>query len=118
MAENKPIEVRYYRPAPDDALVFNRIWGLVDTATGQPITNSISAAYLHIAQDGKQRLELSLGDGLTWNDTDKSVLVQITNSKVQFIRTTTDMTYSFYVVWDHGAAQTIREGTVTAVKVD
>lgn len=117
MAENKPIEVRYYQPAPDDALVFNRIWGLVDAATGLPVTHGIREAYLHISKDGKQRLELALGTGLTWNDADKTMLVQIQNSKLQFIRSTSEMTYSFYVVWDHGAAQTIREGTVTAVKV-
>lgn len=109
------IELRAYNPASPGALVFNRLWGLV--SEGAPVTHSVVEAFFHVRDNGRTRLELSLGNGLIWNDVEKVIHIQITNEQVAFIRATSEMDYSFYVVWDHGAVQTIREGTVTAVKV-
>ena len=117
MAENKPIEVRYYSLAPDDATVFLRIWQLHAAGTTDPVTRSVTTAGFHINQGKKQYLTLSLGDGLSWNDTDKLLSVRITNGQVPFIREDTQLKYECFVVWDNGETQTIREGTVNAVRV-
>ncbi len=113
--DTAPIELRAYNPASAGSLVFNRIWGLVTQS--EPVSHSVVEAYFHVRDNGRTKLELSLGKGLTWDDTAKSIHIQITNEQVAFIRATSEMDYSFYVVWDHGAVQTLKEGTVTAVKV-
>lgn len=117
--DTKPIELRAYNPAASGSLVFNQVWRLVTQS--EPVSATIVEAHFHVrdTSSGKARtkLELSLGNGLTWNDANKSVHIKITNDQVSFIRETSEMDYSFYVVWDYGAIQTIREGTVTAVRV-
>jgi len=117
VAENKPIEVRYYRLAPDDATVFLRIWKLTEAGSFNPVTGTVTTAGFHINLGKKQYLTLTLSDGLSWDDTDKSLTVHISNSKVAFIREDTELAYECMVVWDNGETQTIREGTVTAVRV-
>ncbi len=97
-------------------MVFNRIWGLVTQS--EPVSQSVVEAYFNVRDNGRTKLELSLGKGLTWDEKAKSIHIQITNEQVAFIRATYEMDYSFYVVWDHGAVQTLKEGNVTAVKVD
>lgn len=117
MAENKPIEVRYYRLAPDDAAVFLRVWKLTKAGTADPVEGTVVSAGFHINQGKRQYLTLTLGDGLSWNDVEKALAIQITNGQVPFIREDTELAYECFVVWDNGEAQTIREGTVTAVRV-
>lgn len=115
MVENKSIELRSYSAAAPGSLVFNRIWRL--QTAGEAVPGTIKEAYFSVLDNGREKLRLSLGDGLTWDDADKSVLIQIANEKVAFIRTDSVMEYSFYVVWEHGDIQTIREGAVTALRV-
>ena len=117
VAENKPIELRYYSEAPDDATVFVRIWQLNQDGTTNPVTGTVTTAGFHINSGKKQFLTLTLGNGLTWNDTDKLLGIRITNDQLSFIREDTELKYEAFVVWDNGEAQTIREGTVTAVRV-
>lgn len=117
MAENKPIEVRYYRLAPDDATVFIAAWKLTKAGTDELVEGSVVSAGFHINQGKKQYLTLSLDNGVSWNDEAKVLAIQITNSQVPFIREDTELAYECFVVWDDGEAQTIREGTVTAVRV-
>lgn len=113
--DTAPIELRAYNPASAGSLVLNKIWGLV--AKGAPVSASIVEAYFHVRDNGKTRLRLSLGEGLSWNNENKTVHIQITNEQVAFIRSNSEMDYSFYVVWDYGLVETLKEGTVTAVKV-
>lgn len=117
--ENKTIEVRAYNPAALGALVFNQVWTL--NPKGGPVSNSVIEAFFHIrdtsGEKARTKLELSLGNGITWDDAKKSFHIKITNDQASFIRETSEMDYSLYVTWDYGAVQTIREGTVTAVKV-
>ncbi len=117
MAENKPIELRYYRLAPDDATVFLRIWKLTTAGTTEPVPRSVVSAGFHVNLGRRQYLTLTLEDGLTWNDTDKSLTIRITNSQTAFIREDGELNYESFVVWNDGETQTIREGTVTAVRV-
>lgn len=115
MVETKTIELRRYNPAAAGSLVFNQIWRL---RTGSEVISSdIAQAFLVVIEDGRKKLELSLGNGLTWDATEKSIHIQVTNEQVAFIKADTSLEYSFYVVWQHGDVQTIREGTVDAVKV-
>lgn len=118
MAENKPIEIRYYRPMDDDAFVFTAKIGVIDKATQTPVPYTATEVYFHIADNERVKLELSLGNGLLWDDTAKAITIFIRNNQMRFVRTDSEMTYSLYVKWDNGSADTIREGTVTAVKVD
>lgn len=117
MAENKPIELRYYPQADPAALVLHRIWGLVQPGTTNPVEHDVAEAYLDFIVDGRVKRSLQLGSGLTYNPASKAILIQLTNSGASFIRETATLEYSFYVVWDYGAAQTIREGAVTAIRV-
>jgi len=120
VAENKPIEVRYYRLAPDDATVFIAVWKLTKAGTTDPVDGTVVSAGFHInqgSQGKRQYLTLSLDNGLSWNDEEKALAIQITNSQVPFIREDSELAYECFVVWDNGEAQTIREGTVTAVRV-
>ena len=118
MAENKPIEIRYYRPMDDDAFVFTAKIGVIDKTSQAPVPFTATEAYFHISENERVKLELSLGNGLLWDDELKAITVFIRNSQMRFVRTDSEMTYSLYVKWDNGLADTIREGTVTAVKVD
>lgn len=115
MVEVKQIELRSYTAAAPGSLVFNRIWRL--QTAGVAVPGNVTEAYFSVLDNGREKLRLSLGDGLTWNDADKSVLIQIANERVAFIRTDSVMEYSFYVVWEHGDIQTIREGAVIALRV-
>jgi hypothetical protein len=115
MALDTSIELRAYNPALAGSLVLNRLWQL--TTDGVPVEAAPVAAYFHVRDNGRTKLELTFGSGLTWIDQLKAVHIQITNEQVAFIRASSEMDYSFYVIFDHGAVQTIREGTVTAVKV-
>lgn len=117
MAENKPIELRYYRIAPQDASVFTRVWKLNAAGTSDAVTGTVVAAGFHINAGRKQFLTLSLGAGLTWNDSEKLLGIRITNSQLSFIREDAQLSYECFVVWDNGETQTIREGTVNAVRV-
>lgn len=117
MAENKPIELRYYRLAPDDATVFLRIWKLTDPATGQPVERTAVSAGFHVNLGRRQYLTLTLDDGLTWDDTTKSLNIRITNQQTAFIREDGELQYEAFVVWNDGETQPLREGTVTAVRV-
>lgn len=117
MAVNKPIEVRYYRLAPDDATVFLKVWQLNQAGQQTPVTQTVTEAGFHINNGRKQYLTLTLDDGLGWDDEDKTLVVRITNDQVSFIREDTELQYECFVVWDDGQAQTITEGTVAAVRV-
>ncbi|MCC4257015.1 hypothetical protein [Sphingobium lactosutens] len=117
MAENKPIELRYYSEAPDDATVFLRIWKLTTAGTTDPVDRIVTVAGFHVNLGRKQYLKLTLGNGLTWDDTTKSLHIHITNEQTAFIREDGELQYEAFVVWNDGEAQTIREGTVTAVRV-
>ncbi|WP_140419333.1 hypothetical protein [Sphingobium sp. Z007] len=116
MAVNKPITISYATPASDDAVSFNTIW--VITLNGVSPTGSPVEAYLSISQNHRRKLLLSLENGLTWNDTDKSVHVLIRNGQLSFIRDDSEMGYEFWIVWDNTNLQRIAYGTVTAVRVD
>lgn len=115
MVENKNIELRSYSAAAAGSLVFNQIWRM--QVAGAAVPGTVAEAYFCILENGREKLRLALGSGLTWDDADKSVLIQITNDQVKFIRADTLMEYSLYVVWEHGDVQTIREGAVTALRV-
>ena len=117
MAENQPIELRYYRLAPDDATVFLRIWKLTTAGTTDPVARSVISAGFHVNLGRKQYLTLTLGDGLTWDDTTKSLSIRITNQQTAFIREDGELQYEAFVVWNDGETQPLREGTVTAVRV-
>ena len=62
-------------------------------------------------------LSLQLGKGLSWSTESKQISIIVRNMDVDFITESKSLTYKFYVVWDYGQAQTIREGTVNAVMV-
>lgn len=117
MVEIRDIELRRYSTAAAGSLVFNTIWQLRKAADGTAPAQEIGEAYFIILDEGREKLKLSLGSGLTWDDADKSILIQITNEQVRFIREDKTMEYAFYVVWDHGAVQTIREGAINALRV-
>jgi hypothetical protein len=115
MVDVKDIELRSYSTAAAGSLVFNNIWRL--QTAGVAVEGTPAEAYFCVLDAGREKLRLALGSGLTWDDGDKSVLVQITNDQVAFIRADTTMEYSFYVVWQRGDVQTIREGAVNALRV-
>lgn len=116
MVETVDIELRSYSNGAIGSLVFNRIWQL--RTTDSPIAFNVSEAYFIVLdENGKKRLTLSLGDGLTWDSTDKSFLIQITNEQVQFIKTDRTLEYAFYVVSENNALIPIREGAVNALRV-
>lgn len=115
MVDYKDIELRSYSTAATGSLVFNEVWRL--QTAGEAVPGTVAEAYFCVLENSREKLRLSLGNGLTWDDTDKSFLVQITNDLVAFIRADTAMEYSLYVVWQHGDVQTIREGAVNALRV-
>jgi hypothetical protein len=120
MVEIRDIELRSYSTAAAGSLVFNRVWQL--RKNNEPVQTTIAETYFVVIDPKNpdrpvEKLRLSLGNGLTYDDADKSVHIQITNEHVNFIRSDTTMEYAFYVVWDHGEAQTIREGAVNALRV-
>ncbi|KKI22554.1 hypothetical protein [Sphingomonas sp. Ag1] len=118
MVEIRDIELRSYSTAAEGSLVFNRIWQL-RLADGTPITREIGEAYFVVLDEGRTKLKLSLGNGLTWDDASKSILIQITNEQVRFIRDDTTMEYAFYIVPPAPAGEIIpiREGAVNALRV-
>lgn len=117
MATSSFTELRHYPRLEEDTVVFTSIWGLVASGTSDPITNNPTSIHLDLVVEGRTRLALSLGSGLTWNPVTKQVSIEITNAQTSFIRDDGQIEYAFYVVWDYGQAQTIREGTVSAVRV-
>lgn len=116
MAVNKPFTINYATPASPDAVSFNALWFI--TLSDAPPTGDAIEAYLSISQNGRRKLLLSLGDGLTWNETDKSVHILIRNGQLSFIRDDSEMEYEFWVVWDNNNLQPIANGAVKAVRVD
>lgn len=118
MVEIRDIELRSYSTAAEGSLVFNRIWQLRQN-DGTPIATEIGEAYFVVLNEGQVRLKLSLGSGLTLNPEDKSVLIQITNEQVRFIREDTTMEYAFYIVSPapSGKIIPISEGAVNALRV-
>ncbi len=118
MVEIKDIELRSYSTAAEGALVFNTIWQL-RKADGSFPTVEIGEAYFIVLDEGRERLKLSLGSGLTWDDSDKSCLIQITNEQVRFIKTDKTLEYAFYVVPAVRGSTIIpiREGAVNALRV-
>ncbi len=117
MVEIRDIEIRSYSTAAAGSLVFNTILQL-RKADGTPITQEIDEAYFVILDEGRAKLKLSLGSGLTWDDTDKSFLIKITNEQVRFIREDKTMEYAFYAVPPApGNIIPIREGAVNALRV-
>jgi hypothetical protein len=117
VAENKSIEVRYTVLAPNEATAFVAAYQL--HLDGAVITGTVTDAGFHIndIETGrKQYLTLTLGNGLTWNDSDKVLTVVILNEQVSFVRRDADYHYEAFVVINN-KTETIREGTVTAVRV-
>ncbi len=117
MANSKDIELRYYPQLADDAVVYSAIWQLVDPATKAPVTNNPTQVQFVVNEGERAKSTLGLGSGLTWNPTSKQVIIKVQNSDLAFIKADGQFQYALYVVWDHGQAQTIREGTVNAVRV-
>jgi hypothetical protein len=114
---DKTIELRHYPKADPNGLVFNRVWQLVQSGTSDPVEYEVVEAYLDIIADDKAKASFRLGNGLTWDAEAKTVAIKIKNSDAAFIKADVEMAYSFYVEWSHGALQTLREGTVAAVRV-
>lgn len=117
MANSKDIELRYYPQLADDTVVYSAIWQLVDPATKAPITNNPTQVQFVVNEGEKAKCTLAVGTGLTWNPTTKQVSIKVRNSDLTFVKADGQFQYALYVVWDHGQAQTIREGTVSAVRV-
>lgn len=118
MAENKTIEVRYYGPASEDFVTYTSKLALTNPGSGSPIEFSVRDAHFRISRNERILLDLTLNDNIVWNDGEKSIYVFIRNSELGFIRADTELNYSWWVVWENGTSQTLREGTVTAVRVD
>lgn len=117
MAITRTIEVRYTRLAPSDASAFTTAYQI--RLDGELTTKTIEVAGFHIndAETGKkQYLELTLGNGLSWDDADKVLAVNIDNSQLSFIREDKEFHYEAFVVLNN-KTHTVAEGTVTAVRV-
>ncbi len=118
MAENKPIEVRYYGPTAGDFVTYTAKLALTNPETSEPTDFGVVDAHFRISRNERILLDLSLADNVIWNDGDKTIYVFIKNDQLGFIKADTELAYSWWVVWDNGKSATLREGTVTAVRVD
>lgn len=117
MATANPIELRYYQQVDEDTVVFSAIWGLVAKGSTDPITQTPTSIHLDVISDGIAYCSLGVDSGLTWDNDTKQVTIKFLNSDLSFITQDAVMAYKFYVVWDYGQAQTIREGAVNAIVV-
>ncbi|OAH42761.1 hypothetical protein AX777_05855 [Sphingobium yanoikuyae] len=118
MADIKDIEVRYIPALSDDAIVYVDKIGIIDKATGEPVEFTAAEAVLSISENERSKLLLSLDNGLVWNDVEKTISVVIRNHQMRFVRADTQLEYALSVRWtDSQLAKTLREGTVTAVRV-
>lgn len=117
MATSNFTELRHYPRLDAETVVFSSVWSLVTSGTSDPVANNPVRVHLDLVVDGRVRSALTLSDGLTWNPTTKQVSIEIKNGQTAFIRDDGQIEYAFYVVWDYGQAQTLREGTVNAVRV-
>jgi len=115
VADDKPIEVRYTRLAPSDAIAYAAAWQLKQS--GDLIDESVVSAGFHINSGRKQYLTLTLGNGLVWNDTDKLLTIYIENGKLSFIREDGELHYEAFVVLENNTIKTVREGPLYAVRV-
>lgn len=118
MATNKSIEVRHIPALDADAIVYIDKFGLIDTATGEPITYTAEQAVFSISESERAKLQLTLGEGLLWDDVEKSFSIVIRNSQLRFVREDSEFEHALSVKWSgNQLAETIVEGTVTAVRV-
>lgn len=118
MAINKPIEVRHLVPLDGNAIVYVDKFGLIDKATGEPVPFTPAEAVFSISENERAKLQISLGDGLSWDDEAKSFSIIIRNSQTRFIRADGQFDYAVVVKWEGSElGETILEGTVTAVRV-
>lgn len=118
MAINKPIEVRHIAQLSGDAIVYVDKFGVIDAATNEPVTFTAAEAVFSISENDRSKMKISLGNGLSWNDEEKSFSLIIRNSQTSFIREDTQLDYAIVVKWqDSDLGATLLEGTVTAVRV-
>jgi hypothetical protein len=111
-------ELCYFDPAPADGIAFRDVWRLTQPGTSDPVTLNVADIYLSISLENKSKLLLTKDNGLTWNDADRSVAIEIPNSSCSFIKDDQDYDYELWVTWETGDLQRIRTGTVTAAKVN
>ncbi|WP_300115507.1 hypothetical protein [Sphingobium sp.] len=118
MADMKDIEIRYIPALSGDAIVFVEKIGIVDAGTGLPVEFTAEQVVFSISENERSKLLLRLGDGIVWNDTEKSISITIRNDQMRFVRADGEYDYALSVQWvGNDLATTIREGTVTAVRV-
>ncbi len=101
----KDVDLQYVASPPSggDPVAFSRSWGF--QTSGSPVTQTATGASFRI-ESTKKELELTLGAGLTWNNTTKYLTCQITNSQLAFIKNGTDYTFSLIVELYDGTTTT------------
>lgn len=105
------LHLRYYPNEDADSIVLRKVHVISgQDADGEPIERSVVDADFKIAVDGVQVVALSLGNGIVWNDTTKTLTLTLTNGDLSDIIASVDGDFQYYITIENGRIITLFAG--------
>ncbi|EQB12321.1 hypothetical protein RLDS_19425 [Sphingobium lactosutens DS20] len=77
---------------------------------GNPVERTVTDAHFKIAVEGNEIVNLSLGDGITWDGITQSLSLVLKNSDLSDITSSTDGDYQYYITLETGRIITLFAG--------
>ena len=105
------LNLRYYPDEDDNGVVLRKVYVIQGKdIDGNPIDRTVTVAHFKIAIDGVEIVDLSLGNGLSWDDTTKALTLMLTNSELAEVVESTDGDYQLYITIETGRIITLFAG--------
>ena len=105
------LHLRYYPEDDESGIVFRKVHVIQGKdIDGNPIDRTVTDARFKIAVDGTEIVDLSLGQGVSWNDTTKTLTLTLTNGDLSEIIASVDGEYQYYITIETGRIITLFSG--------
>lgn len=105
------LHLRHYPEEPDGVVVLRKLHIIKDKdLDGNSVERTVTDAHFKIAVEGNEIVNLSLGDGITWDGATQSLSLVLKNSDLSDITSSTDGSYQYYITLETGRIITLFAG--------
>ena len=105
------LHLRYYPEDDESGIVLRKVHVIQGKdIDGNPVDRTVTDAHFKIAVDGTEIVDLSLGQGVSWNDTTKTLTLSLTNGDLSEIIASADGEYQYYITIETGRIITLFSG--------
>ncbi|GFM27161.1 uncharacterized protein PY1_contig-01-22 [Novosphingobium sp. PY1] len=105
------LNLRYYPDEDASDIVFRKVYVIGGKdIDGNPIDRTVTDAHFKIAVDEAEIVDLTIGNGISWDDITKSLVLTLTNGDLSEISQSTDGLFQLYITIETGRIITLFSG--------